>query len=71
LELFENEHPAVMKYWIAKHNWKDDLNYGKSYATLNRPRLKHEQLRYRIQSFFENRFMGGKQLFGFENWERL
>lgn len=71
LEIFRNSHPEAMKSWMAKHNWKEDLNYGNSYASLNRPRLKHEQIRYRIQSFFENKFMRGKHLFGFENWERL
>ncbi len=65
--VFEGKHPAVMKDFIAKMHWKNKLNYSKK-GKLNRPKLKHEKVKYRILTFFENLFRGGKDFFGYSNW---
>jgi hypothetical protein len=68
LDQFKGTHPAVMKDWIAKFDWAHQLDYGKKNALLNREPYKHERLKYRIVSFLEKNFNGGKQMFAFRNW---
>jgi hypothetical protein len=56
LTLYRNTHPAVMKDWIAKMDWKDELQYtGKP-----RTRHKHHQMKYRVLTFLEQKLFGGK-----------
>jgi hypothetical protein len=33
--------------------------------------MKHEKVKYKVLSFFENKLLGGKQLFGYKNWNKL
>jgi len=65
---YNGSHPAVMKDFISKLNWQHKLNYSKS-ANLNRPKMKHEQLKYRLLTKIENLLNGGKDIFGYSNWE--
>jgi hypothetical protein len=67
IPVFNKEHPAVMKKFIAKINWENQLNYSKK-TTLARAKFKHEKLKYRLITFFENLFNGGKDFFGYTNW---
>lgn len=69
LKLFEGTHPAVMKDWIAKFDWEDQLRYGP--AKTNRDQFKHERLKYRMLSFIENTFFKGKVIGGFENYNLI
>jgi len=70
LKKFTETHPAVMKEWIAKFDWKDQLQYsGKPQKT--RKKHKHEQLKYRIISCFENSFLRGNTIGGFKNYRLL
>ncbi|NLP03097.1 MAG: hypothetical protein GX089_11420 [Fibrobacter sp.] len=53
-----------MKPWIARMDWKDQLQYtGKSPV-----RHKHDRLKYRILTFLEQKVFGGRQLGGFKNY---
>jgi hypothetical protein len=70
LPLFKGAHPAVMKNFIDKMNWKEKLNYG-STAILNREKAPHEKLKNHMLSFFENKFNKGKDFFGYENWKKI
>lgn len=70
LPVFQGTHPAVMHDFIQKFHWKDQLNYSKK-ATLYRPKMKHEKLKYRVLTLLENWFNGGKDLFGYSNWNRV
>jgi len=70
IPLFEGTHPQVMRDRIKKFDWADALNYS-SRGEISRAQYKHEQLKYRLVSFFENHLMGGKQLFGFRNYTLL
>ncbi|MBD3345979.1 MAG: hypothetical protein GF401_13030 [Chitinivibrionales bacterium] len=64
LPLFKETHPAVMQERIAKLDWKDKLQYsGKPVMMHN-----HDKLKYRLLTFIEQTFFGGKQLGGFKNY---
>lgn len=67
IPIFKGTHPAVMKSWVEKFDWKDQLNYGskrKNNGTVH----KHEKLKTRIATFFEQKVLGGKQIGGFKNY---
>ncbi len=70
IPIFEGTHPAVMKDFIAKLDWQHKLNYSKS-ANLNRPKMKHEQLKYQLLTKLENLLNGGKDIFGYSNWVKV
>lgn len=65
---FTDTHPKAMEEWIAQFDWKDQL-YEDGKIPTNRPKFKHEKWKYRVLSFFENRFFGKRTLFGFRNYE--
>lgn len=67
--VFHGSHPNVMKERIATLSWDKDLSFNK--VELKRPKMKHEKLKYKVLSFFENKLFGGKQLFGYKNWKTL
>lgn len=68
--LFHESHPNVLKEFIARFNWRDQLHYEKDYKPL-RPKLKHEKLKYKLLTAIEQKLLGGRQLFGYRNWELL
>lgn len=67
LPVHKESHPAVMKERIDRFNWGYKLSYKKSQRS-SRKLFKHEKLKYRIISFIENNFLGGRQIFGFKNY---
>jgi hypothetical protein len=67
---YKGSHPAVMKEFMQKLDWKEKLNYS-SQANLGRPRFKHEMFKYRLLSSIENTFNSGRDIFGYTNWKRL
>lgn len=67
IPIFKGNHPQVMDDFRAKINWRDQLNYTKK-GTIHRPLLKHEKLKYKLLTFLENTFNGGKDYFGYTNW---
>jgi hypothetical protein len=67
LPVFRETHPAVMKDWIARFDWKDQLRYSGGLST-NRPRHKHDKLKFRIISFIEKHLPGGRRLGEFRNY---
>lgn len=69
-EEFQGTHPKLMSPWIAKMNWKDKLHFEKNYKR-NGDLPKHERLKYRLLSFIENTFFGGRIIFGYKNWKIL
>lgn len=66
IPLYKGSHPQVMKYRIAALDWQGMLRYDKQRPA--RPLFKHEKPRYRLVSCFENNVLGGKQLWGYNNW---
>ena len=67
---FKGTHPKVMKEWIDNFDWADRL-YEKGPIPTNRPKFKHEKTKYRIISFFEQNLLGGRPLFGFNNYNLI
>ncbi len=64
LHTYTGSHPAVMHTWIDKFDWADQLQYTGASAI----RHKHDKLKYRLLTFIEQRFLGGRQLGGFKNY---
>jgi hypothetical protein len=61
---FNGTHPAVLDKRISEMNWKDLLTYsGPDHTSYH-----HDKLKYRILSFLENTFLGGKQIGGYRNY---
>lgn len=65
LAVFKESHPKVMEPFISKFNWRDQLRYTERQGA--KPQ-KHEKLKYRILTFIEQNFLGGRLLFGFKNY---
>jgi len=70
MEKFKGTHPAVMEEKMKDFNWGDQLNYHNNKLP-NRPKFKHEKLKYRFISFLERNLNGGKHFFPFKNWELI
>jgi len=68
IPIFKGTHPAVMKEWMAKHDWKDQLNLTHTFKDPGRKLQKHETAKYRTLSWIENNLLGHKRLFGYRNW---
>ncbi len=67
LGIFKETHPAVMKDFINQFNWHDQLQRKDLWITKH----KHDKLKYRLLSFVENKFFGGKQIAGFKNYQLI
>ncbi|MEP6585071.1 MAG: glycosyltransferase family 2 protein [Ginsengibacter sp.] len=65
--LFTEAHPEVMKDFIEKFNWEEQLNTGNK-LTGNR---KHDRLKYRLLTYIEQKILGGKQIGGFTNYKLI
>jgi len=70
LPVFRGTHPKIMCDMISRMDWQDKLNQGKNYVP-ERPRNKHERMKYRLITFIEQKFFGGRHLFGYSNWNLL
>jgi len=64
---FKGTHPAVMKEWIARFDWLDQLRLRGRIST-NSPRSKQDRLKYRIISFIEKKMLFGLRLGEFKNY---
>jgi hypothetical protein len=67
---FKGTHPAVMADFIRKLNWQQKLNYARS-GNPDRDLMKHEKRKYRLISFLENTFNGGRDFVGYTNWNLI
>jgi hypothetical protein len=70
IPVFEGTHPKLMNTFIQKLDWKHKLNYSREVKS-NRHKLKHERLKNRILSYIENKFLGGREMFGYSNWNEV
>ncbi|HBS86290.1 MAG: hypothetical protein A2W91_09710 [Bacteroidetes bacterium GWF2_38_335] len=70
IPLFKGTHPAVMKEWIARFDWEDKLQYSGE-VNPDRETYKHERMKYKILTFLENNFLGGRSIGGFKNYKLL
>lgn len=70
LPIFQGSHPKVMQDKMKDFSWKESLNYSNTKKP-DRLLFKHEKPKYKVLTFIEQNLNGGKQLFGFKNWELL
>ncbi|HZE82718.1 MAG TPA: glycosyltransferase family 2 protein [Puia sp.] len=68
LSVFKETHPAVMQERIRLFNWADQLEQSKNKVRAQSVRHKHEKLKYRILTFIEQNFLGGRQILSFKNY---
>ena len=66
LKIYKQSHPLVMEAFIDQFNWKDQLHYKA--APITRKLHRHEKLKYRLLTLFEQTFLNGRLLFGFKNY---
>ena len=67
LSLFTETHPEVMKDFINKFNWQDQLYPDNKRISKH----KHDKLKYRFLSYIEQKYLGGKQIGGFKNYQLI
>jgi hypothetical protein len=66
LSLYRHTHPAVMEERIRLFNWGDQLRRTTNQSSV--ARHKHERLKYRVLTFIEQTFLGGRQIMSFKNY---
>jgi hypothetical protein len=71
LTRFTGTHPAVMKPWMERFDWKEQLRYSGPARSLNPVVSKHDKPRYRIISWIEKKLPGNVRLGEFKNYTRL
>lgn len=67
LAKFKGTHPVVMKDKLAAFDWKDQLRYTGGRST-NKLKSKQDRFKYRMLTFIENNFLGGRRLGQFKNY---
>jgi len=63
--VFHGTHPKVLHDRIEAMDWKQLLQYSGKDKT----NFHHDKMKYRILSFFENKFLGGRQIGGYKNFK--
>lgn len=64
---FSGTHPEVMQNRIKEFNWVNSLQFSGK-VNKNRKRHKHEQLKYKLISWIENKLLCGTKIGGFKNY---
>jgi len=67
LSVYRHTHPAVMDERIRLFNWGDQLRRTTNQSSV--ARHKHERLKYRVLTFIEQTFLGGRQIMSFKNYK--
>lgn len=68
LTTFTGTHPDVMKEWIGRFDWADQLRFTGPARSLNPMPSKHDKLKYRLISWIEKHLLSGKRLGEFRNY---
>lgn len=67
LARYSDTHPAVLATWIAKFDWHEQLHPHRKALRKH----KHDRLKYRLLTFFEQRLLNGNLIGGFKNYSLL
>lgn len=67
---FKGTHPAAMKSWVEAFDWADELNYSRTQQVQREPE-HHEKLKYRLLTWVEQTFLGGRRIGEFKNFKRI
>jgi hypothetical protein len=65
--VYKETHPAVLREWISRFNWADQLQYSGK-RNPERRTHKHEKFKYRAKTFIEKKLLFGYSLGGFRNY---
>lgn len=65
---FNGTHPGVMQPWITLYDWEAQLRYTGPARSLNQVKSKHDRFKYRLISWMEKHFFGGRRLGEFKNY---
>jgi hypothetical protein len=68
LTRYRGTHPAVMKEWIARYDWKEQLRFSGPARSLNPVKSKHDRFKYRVISWIEKKLLFGRRLGEFRNY---
>ncbi len=68
---YNGSHPAVMKSWMDRFDWKEQLRFSGPARSLNPVTSKHDKPKYRFLSWLEKRLPGDGRLGEFRNYIRL
>ena len=71
LSKFQGTHPAVMKNWIDRFDWQDELNYSSKEVNPHRDKQPHDSLKSRVLTWIEQNLLGGRVIGGFNNYKLL
>ena len=66
-KLFTKTHPKTMQNRIKDLYWSNLLRHAGP-TNINRPKMKHERLKYRMLIYIEEKLLGGYVLGGFKNY---
>ncbi len=67
LAIFKESHPKVMDEWIARFDWKNELQFSGK-RNKNRHPHKHERFRYKLATFIEKYILFGTPIGEFKNY---
>ena len=65
---FKETHPEVMREWIKKFDWNDQLRFSGPTRSLNPIKNKHDKWKYRVVSWLEKNLLFGTRLGEFRNY---
>lgn len=65
---YEGSHPLVMKSWMDRFDWRDQLRFTGPVRSLNPARSKHDRFKYRLISWIEKYLLGGIRMGEFKNY---
>ena len=68
LTRYEGTHPAVMKEWMDRFDWKGQLRYTGPTQSSNPVKSKHDRSKYRIISWIEKNLLANRRLGEFRNY---
>lgn len=68
---YKGSHPKVMKEWMQKFDWKDQLRFKGPARSLNPVVSKHDKAKYRFISWIEKTLPGNLRLGEFKNYIKL
>ena len=71
IPIFKGTHPAVMKDWIEKFNWQDQLRFKGPTRALNPLKNKHDRIKYQIISWIEKHLLFNNRIGEFKNYRKV
>lgn len=71
LTQYSGTHPEVLKPWMEKFDWQDQLRTTGPAESLVPMKMKHDRPKYRVISWIEKKLLAGRRLGEFRNYRLL